>query len=321
MITSKFIDGKLFVTILPFGIALAVAVLLVHHFRHRAIVRWLIQTRAESTILKDRLTSLESIVIPYFAREILKLRESLQENSVDPLASFVAEDGIDILIQALVGHIPCGRFLEIGAYDGLFHSNTYRLEATGWTGVLIEASPDLRAKIVKNRPNSRVVIGAVVCGPESTTKFNQVEDKSGPLPGSYTTTNDSHVAHCLRNGCTIRSFDVPTVSLSSSCLNTHYDVLAIDTNGCEVEILRALDIEKMQPSLVIVSLAIDGSSRVHELLKAENYKPIATYCGNALFAPPEQATHAERTHASVLSKIRLAKLAHHGNYDVQDRLL
>ena len=49
-----------------------------------------------------------------------------------------------------------GYFIEVGAHDGVFQSNTLNLEKElGWTGLLIEPSLNAFLDCVKNRPNSK----------------------------------------------------------------------------------------------------------------------------------------------------------------------
>ena len=48
-----------------------------------------------------------------------------------------------------------GFFVEAGANDGYRQSNTYLLErARGWTGILVEAIPDLARRCARERPRS-----------------------------------------------------------------------------------------------------------------------------------------------------------------------
>ena len=48
-----------------------------------------------------------------------------------------------------------GTFIEVGAVDGLFQSNTKLLEEQyGWTGILVEPSANLFEQLCKNRPYS-----------------------------------------------------------------------------------------------------------------------------------------------------------------------
>ena len=57
--------------------------------------------------------------------------------------------GMDARLEALLDR-DGGVFLEAGAHDGYTQSNTYYLERfRGWTGVLVEAVPELHAKAAR----------------------------------------------------------------------------------------------------------------------------------------------------------------------------
>ena len=65
----------------------------------------------------------------------------------------------------LTTHHPhqLGSFVELGANDGLYGSNSFALEAClGWrAGLLIEGQPKSYAALVRNRPNATLVNSAV----------------------------------------------------------------------------------------------------------------------------------------------------------------
>ena len=54
-----------------------------------------------------------------------------------------------------------GVFVEMGALDGRLGSNTIAFESVlNWTGVLIEANPDMCMKLKRNRPKATVLCTA-----------------------------------------------------------------------------------------------------------------------------------------------------------------
>ena len=72
-----------------------------------------------------------------------KSLERLVDCALNQSRSFKGEDLL--LLPTLLGSLngtQSGSFVELGAYDGVTHSNSYMLERCfGWRGVLIEASP------------------------------------------------------------------------------------------------------------------------------------------------------------------------------------
>jgi FkbM family methyltransferase len=142
---------------------------------------------------------------------------------------------------------PGGTFLEAGAHDGYTQSNTYFLERhRGWSGVLIEPVPELRAKCVARRQHSRVIgcalVGPDYADPEITIHFGDLMSTVGA---------DTHAASGLAVvGRNAYSVDVPARTLSSVLEEAAVgglDLMVLDLEGQELEALRGLDLGRHAP--------------------------------------------------------------------------
>jgi len=67
------------------------------------------------------------------------------------------------ILNFLLGNVLGGKgtFVDVGALDGIRHSNTAELENAGWTGICIEAHPDYAQLLKQNRPKSHCIHCAV----------------------------------------------------------------------------------------------------------------------------------------------------------------
>jgi len=83
-----------------------------------------------------------------------------------------SQDGEDRMLWAkYFPWVARGTFLEMGALDGVLHSNLLFFERNfGWTGVLIEGSRDNYLKLEQNRPKS-VNIHRVICDRRMNVHF------------------------------------------------------------------------------------------------------------------------------------------------------
>lgn len=166
-----------------------------------------------------------------------------------------------------------GVFVEAGAVDGFFESNTYELERFhGWRGLLVEPVPEMCARIASTRPRAIAVNCALVSDPAARPfvevaaahAFSRVIDGAAPDPEAPA-------------GPLVR---VPTRSLSA-LLDEHglgrIDLLSLDVEGYEIEVLRGLDLTRHKPRFMVVECltpeareAMDrhlaGHYRVAELL-------------------------------------------------------
>lgn len=69
-----------------------------------------------------------------------------------------------------------GRFLDIGAADGVTFSNTRRLVELGWSGVMVEPSPYMFVKLMNNTPRGIDLVNAGVGLESGVTLFHACND-------------------------------------------------------------------------------------------------------------------------------------------------
>ena len=123
-----------------------------------------------------------------------------------------------------------GTFVELGAFDGLRHSNTLLLEEKGWQGTLIEAYMPFSDQCAKNRPNAVVVNAVIGDGDDATLIIG------GQYTGLlHTMPKDWLLEHHIRGN---KHVIVETMPLADIIGTSHVDYLSLDTEGGEYEILR-----------------------------------------------------------------------------------
>jgi FkbM family methyltransferase len=158
--------------------------------------------------------------------------------------------GLDRRLEALMP--GPGVFLEAGAHDGYTQSNTYFLERhRGWSGVLVEPVPELRAKCERRRPRSRV-FGYALVGPDHdrdqvTVHFGDLMSTVGSGAAAA-----AGLAVAGRDGYDV---DVPARTLSAVLDEAAIgvpDLMILDLEGLELEVLRGLDLERHAPQWLMV---------------------------------------------------------------------
>ena len=154
---------------------------------------------------------------------------------------------VNLILPALRRE-PRRRFIEIGAADGLYMSNTLFLEhCLRWSGVLLDADPNNFRKLLRNRPSATSIFTSI-CETRTTRKFakcygacsgaSRIADQKG-LPNLL---DQSNWKKYSQSGVGI--IDVPCVPLQDYLDRLsidHVDWFSVDVEGAELQLLRSIN--------------------------------------------------------------------------------
>ncbi len=186
----------------------------------------------------------------------------------DTLSSRPAVHGIDGKLDDLFGGRP-GFFVEAGANDGYQQSNTYFLEHfRGWSGVLVEAVPDLAAAARRERPSSQVFCCALVAPEQAGQRipmfYGDLMSVAGGARGDAASDRE-WVGHALAGSPESTYSFAATGRTLSSVLDEarapEIDLLSLDIEGHEAAALRGLEPERHAPRYVLVEILDAAATR------------------------------------------------------------
>ena len=153
----------------------------------------------------------------------------------------------EFLDRHLFDGLRGGVFVDIGANDGVSLSNSlFFEEERGWTGLLIEADPNVFAALVAARKATALNLGI---GPRETTEpFLQIVGSGQMLSGFLAGIPPEAMARIERELATYggekRVIDLPMRPLSAVLAEAglaEVQYLSLDVEGLEAEILATLD--------------------------------------------------------------------------------
>lgn len=177
-----------------------------------------------------------------------------------------------------------GNYIEIGAFDGIFQSNTKFLEDEfGWTGVLIEPSENKFNELVKNRPNNKLYNCACVSN-------DYLLDK---IKGDFIGMAMSSIGGKRRNSSSIIEVDAMAMtSILDDSNIEHFNFLSLDVEGYELEVLNGLDLNKYKIDWVLIEIYNKDKDNIIKHMEDNGYELICNLSGyNHIDYPNWDGTH------------------------------
>lgn len=201
------------------------------------------------------------------------------DQTTRPCAFDKASYGLEHLDRLVLAEMPEGPgfFVECGAHDGQTQSNSVLLEAQGWRGLLIEASPGNYARCVRTRPNCRVEHAACTRFEKDGTNITIMDVGLMTVADNSVLEDDTRRSWLERGegfaGREAQQLEVPGRAMSS-ILDDHgverIDLLILDVEGAEVDVLRGLDFVRHAPRFVLAEDMYDDE--VAGLLSDRGYR-------------------------------------------------
>jgi FkbM family methyltransferase len=206
-------------------------------------------------------------------------------------AKSYAQHGEDALVFSALMPGRRGFFVDVGAYDPIEGSNTYRLYKRGWRGLTIEPNPKAAWKFKLLRPGDRHLTMGVSAEP-SVLRYHQFEI------GMLNTTDAGRAKALERDG--YRSLGVREIQcepfdaiLAQHAPGRHIDLLNVDCEGTDLDVLKSLDFVTQRPTVIVMedlegyyTLRGDGgsgASAVTRFMHERGYRPIAQLAYSMVF--------------------------------------
>ena len=202
--------------------------------------------------------------------EYLNIRKFVLEN-LDKSFSQLQQDLVAQFLSSVMreNYSPqtTAYFVEIGANDGKYLSNTFTLESTfGWNGLLSEVNSSLTPTLHINRPKSKIDVRAVdeisgikkVFSKSKNSEYSALEGVS--IHEEQLTDSIGEVVETINLTDLLEEFESP------NCI----DFLSIDTEGNELDILKGLDFNLYKFHYIAVEVS-RNQEEITEILCSNGY--------------------------------------------------
>lgn len=180
------------------------------------------------------------------------------------------------ILQCLSG-IQNGRFLDIGAHDGVTFSNTRALWDKGWTGVYVEPAQEVVPMLKENAgPNCQIVEAAIGTTDGHMKFYSSNGDMVGTLCDSHKTLWSSQINFSETD------VDVITIDTLKKSIGTQFDFINIDVEGVNIDVFKQFDWTVWTPTCVCIEYECHGEF-IANTMKRYGYEQVYVSSENIVF--------------------------------------
>ena len=210
-------------------------------------------------------------ILCQFSKNYLKLKKTLKYSNSQSLQ--------DLFVLSYLNFKKKGFFIEIGAADGVYISNTILLEKKfKWNGILAEPLKRFH-KSLKNNRNAKIETDLVYSKSNKKLLFREVlnSENSSAIFSTidHFSSNDLHSKSRKESNL----YELNTISLND--LLTKYssphviDYLSIDTEGSEYKILKSVNFKKYIFKVITCEHNYTKNrDKIYKLLTSNGYKRV-----------------------------------------------
>jgi FkbM family methyltransferase len=178
---------------------------------------------------------------------------------VPPFLSY-AQNREDVVLFRALGHIPAGRYVEVGANHPTHDSATRAFYERGWSGITVEPVPHFADLHRQERPRDTLVQAAVTDQEIGEVTLHVIPDTG--LSTIVDSVSDQHAAA----GIASEELTVPAIRLDALLAEQglseddaiHF--LLVDVEGAEQEVLRSIDLRRWRPWVLVIEATKPNST-------------------------------------------------------------
>lgn len=166
-------------------------------------------------------------------------------------------ENIGGLFEKYLGARGDGFYVEVGAFDGVSHSNTLGLARRGWSGIVAEPNPASAELLRQNyKQFLNVSIEEVAVG-SSDGELVQLQ-----IAGTLSSTSQELISRYRKLDWAVGSLEEDIVEVRSVTLDSllskyspeRFDLLVVDVEGSEKDVFSGLSLKVWRPTMIIIEL-------------------------------------------------------------------
>jgi FkbM family methyltransferase len=188
------------------------------------------------------------------------------------------------IMRKLVQHDWPRIFVDVGANNGFYGSNSFPFVARGWRSLLIEPHPLAFERLQKlHRGKRRTTCLNIACA-EKAGEFPLYLSVNDDTSRATLCTDDSPMFQRIRS----KDYKIVRVERLETVLTSHgisedFGILSIDAEGMDYEVLLGLDLKRWHPRLIVTEDYKPKIEKKSKHLTENNYQEVAKCDANSFW--------------------------------------
>lgn len=199
------------------------------------------------------------------------------------------------LLEQFFPGICQGKYLDVGALDGIYYSPTYTFyKVMGWKGVNIEIDPYNYEKLARNRKDDIANVHAAVCSdPQKTVHYAVSKNKNNDTVhgGVWEYASPYHREQYWPDMTIYDAIPVKCIPLQSildkvvGSQKFYFDIAILNLSGAEFSALLGIDYNMISFGVLIIEKndEVNINQQVEDLLHSKGYSlsNVEEKCGSS----------------------------------------
>jgi hypothetical protein len=176
-----------------------------------------------------------------------------------------AQAGEDLVVKAIFGDLKIKElsYLDIGAYDPVYLSNTYLFYRQGNRGVLVEPNVAMCARLRAVRPQDTVLEAGIGIGKKGEADYYVMSD---PSWSTFDRAEAEHMVKATGGRVTIKEVRRMPLLDVNGVIAEHFGgrapaFVSIDAEGWHFRILKSIDFKRFRPQVICIETLVSGENR------------------------------------------------------------
>jgi FkbM family methyltransferase len=239
---------------------------------------------------KSILQDLENMGIPKSKIVESKKYEFEDDSFASPDTSYggklYSQHGDDVIVFQIFKQLGMDKpsYIDIGAHDPLYVSNTALFYKSGSRGINIEANPTLIKNFYEQRPDD-VNLNIGVGIKKGILPFYMFGESHGC--NTFSLEEAKHFEELYPEMKVVKTIELPTTTLTD-IINEHWngkypDYMDIDIEGLDYEVLQNCDFSGETPYVICVEIDKADVSKMNAMLAEKGFVPYCRMISNMIY--------------------------------------